>query len=136
MRNLSIMAAALLCLSLGACSELEQAVPPAPKTAQQTVFETKAAFVSAEDAALAWAGQVCPTPSICQDARVKTVMQAIITADTLINAAETSAQANASTTSSATQQAIDDATTALTALQNILAQYGVSGSTATANKGS
>jgi hypothetical protein len=138
MRNRSLIAAGLLCLALAACSgvtqTIEQAIPPAPKTPQQTVYEVKAALISTEDAALAWAGQICPTASSCTDKRVAAVMQGVISADTIVNSAEAATQANASTSSTAIQAA-NDASAALTALQAILTQYGVTTS-ATSTKAS
>ncbi len=124
MRTRIGLAVAVLGMGLAACSTLEQAVPPAPKTPQQTVYEIKAGLVTAEDAGLAWAAQICPTAGSCQDGRVGVVMRAMVSADSLVAAAERAVRANAATTS-ATSQAINDATAALTALQAILTQYGV-----------
>ena len=77
-----ILAAALLCAT--GCATIQSAVngvvPPAPKTAQQTVAETKAGLVVAEDAALAFAAQVCPNAGACRDARVTDIVKGMVTA--------------------------------------------------------
>lgn len=132
MRSRHLIVAGLLCLALSACAgvtqTIEQAIPPAPKTPQQTVFEIKAALISAEKLASPWAAQICPVAASCKDARVVDVMNGIVTTDTLVSSAETAVKANAATTDS-TQKAITDAQAALTALQQLLQQYGISTST-------
>ena len=124
MRKVALLFAAMAMALLAGCTTVEQAVPAAPKTPAETVFEVKAAFVSAEDAGLAWAATACPTPSTCQDSRVKAVMEAIVTADVAISGAEETVQANAASSTGA-QGAVTDAQAALAAFQAVLAQYGV-----------
>lgn len=119
-----ILAGCLALSLLAGCSAVQQAMPPAPKTPQQTVYEVKAALVSAEDAGLAFAAQVCPTPILCRDPRVKAVTDAIVSADTVMNAAEAAVRADKPDTPAAQAAAID-AQAALAALQKVLAQYGV-----------
>jgi len=117
---MKMLAALCAALALTACA----AVPPAPKTPAQIVYEVKAAFVSAEDAGLSFAEQVCPDPKTCQDSRVKAVAKALVAADTAIAAAEKTVRALPSDASDA-QAAAAGAQNALDAFKAILAQYGV-----------
>ena len=121
-----ILAAALLCAT--GCATIQSAVngvvPPAPKTAQQTVAETKAGLGVAEDAALAFAAQVCPNAGACRDARVTDIVKGMVTADAAIQLAENHVRATADGTPSALQ-AVSDAAGALGLFKTILVQYGV-----------
>jgi len=120
--------AASLCVVVVACSTVNQAVPPAPNSPQQIVFELKAGLISAEDLAVQWANHECTVPASCKDQRVTDLMKAVVSADTLINAAETAVRENATAPDVATK-AINDAQAALTALQLLLQQYGVTTAT-------
>lgn len=116
MKTLSI----ILALSIGGCST--PIIPPAPKTAAQTVFELKAS----EGAALAVAVQykalpTCPTASpICKTANVVTSLQATDNvAAAAIDNAERLVRDPAFAGSGTALKALDAASAAVSALASI-----------------
>lgn len=128
MRKLLALLCFGLCFGISACSNVQQAasqaIPPVPKTPVQTVYEIKGALVAAEDAIDIWAASKCASPSSCHDDAVRTVMQAVVSADTIVGAAETAARANAVANDNVTE-AINDAQAALAALQKLMQQYNI-----------
>jgi hypothetical protein len=120
----SLAVAVAVAASLSACEAVKAVIPPVPKTPAQGVYEARAAQVTAAAGALAWVKTVCPNQAACNDPRVDAVVDASITADTVISTAEATVRSG-TTDQTALQKAATAAQNALSAFQAILTQYGV-----------
>jgi hypothetical protein len=114
--------ALLVGLPLAGCTSTGvSSLPPTPRTSAQTVYELKAGLVAAEIAAQGYENTACANVTPCTAAGAVALNKAIISADALINTAETAVRAGTSSDS-----AISAAQAALSALQTLVTQYASS----------
>lgn len=124
LRSMTTMALAAMALMvglpLGGCTGTAglTAALPAPKSPQQSVYDLKVALVVAEDGAITYQNTACHGVVPCTAPGASALNQAMLSADTLISAAETAVRSGGNATG-----AIAQAQAAITTLQTLVTQY-------------